>query len=665
MIHSGNIDDEAKALSTVGQSTATTLELDIAGPFAARLNGKPVRLYGRKARALLAYLALSDQPFADRTSLCGLLWSERAEVDAKNNLRQCLFSLQKSLSDFTGLDVRRDAVGLTPNTVQTDINAYLTVLADTELDLPTRRAKDLTEQLMQDLQGLDPAFDLWLHQAREQLHDRIITLLRTRMQDAATPRTRERAARALFQADPVNEPACRVLIEAALRSGDIPTALTHYQAIWTRMDAEFGEEPSTETQSLIIAFRQQPSVTAIPAAAIDPRPNIVFNNLDTSGLDPDLHRLAEGFRMDLLASLIRFREWRIFDGSDAASGQGYLMSAALQGTPEDLHLVATLKNGSDGSYLWSERLHVPNGSWMDMQRQIVRRLSVALNVHLAWDRADLIDAEAVASLQLYDQWLVGNRLFLEYELAKWDQAERIFHNITEKAPRFARAYSSLAGLQNARQLAFPGQFTDQATYANALGLSRKAVALDPIDNRTQLAMGWSNAMAGQFEQSALAFSLAHQHNENDPWTMISSAVGLAFCGETETARRMNARAIEINPRLTPFNWSYIATCRFLHGDYTGCVAASEQAVEVTPDVPAWHMAALALMGDVSEARRVCERFLQIASDAWAGADPACEPDIARWIATCFPIRDSSARHSFLDGLAASGLPLIARVNPAV
>lgn len=642
--------------------TAVKMEMQLAGPFLAKFGGQPVVLSGRKSRAILAHLALTEPHMVSRAALRGLLWSEHAQPDAQNNLRQCLFGIQKSLPNFLGLQVRRDAVALVDGSFQTDIGIYLAQLADPNAELPTGRVDTLSGQLLQDFQGLDSTYDTWLDSARRQLHDQIVELLAARMLNAPMPRARQQAARALLQIDPGNEPACRALIQAALTDDDIPTALTHYQALWTYMDAEFGEEPSPETQSLIIAFRQQATIPASPVQTADAKPNIVFSELDVTGLDPALHRLANGFRIDLLASLVRFREWRIFDDQNAALGKGYLLSTALQGTPEDVHLVATLKNLQDGGYLWSERIGVPTESLLDTQRQIVRRLSVALNVHLAWDRAELIDADATASMHLYDQWLLGNRLFLEYDLAKWGQAARIFHDITQQAPRFARAYSSLAGLENARQLAFPGQVSDQAANARAIDLSRKAVKLDPIDNRTQLAMGWSNAMAANFDQSALAFTLAHQHNENDPWTMISAAVGLAFCGQTKTARRMNTRAIEVNPRLTPFNWSYIATCRFLEGDYLGCIKASERADEVTPDVPAWHMAALAMTGQKRKAQTLCDRFLQVASRAWTGPGPATPPDIANWITTCFPIRSDTARMAFWDGMAASGLPVTAMAD---
>ena len=644
---------------TGNQSQSMTLHL--LGPFAVEIGDRTIAISSRKGRALLALLAVSGRPVATRESLLGRLWSDRSRRDAQNNLRQCLHALQKNLSGFNGFKVGRDTVELVPNAYRTDLQAYLDVLADPDTELPARRPDSVLDQILTDLHGLDPAFDTWLAEYRGKLRAQIVAHLSHRMDKAGADAARLDAARALFQADPVNEPACRTLIRAALAHGDVPAALTHYQALWTRMDAEFGDEPSSETQALIITFRQQPASAPPPAQATDPRPHIVLEGLDITGLDPDLHRLAGGFRIDLLASLIRFREWLIFDADDhpagPLAGQGYRLSTAMLGTLDDLHLIATLKSLRDGGYLWSERIELPSTSWLNMQQQIIRRLSVALNLHFAWDRADLIDEDDTASLETYDRWLLANRLFLDYDLAKWDRARQIFQDIARRTPRFARAYSSLAGLDNARQLAFPGQLAEPEQFRRALGLSRQAVALDPIDNRTQLALGWSCAMSGHHEQSALAFGLAHRHNENDPWTMISSAVGLAFCDQTASARQMNARAIEINPRLTPFNWSYIAASRFLDGDFEGCVTASERAEEITPDVPAWHMAALAQLGRRREASQVCDRFVQITSAAWQGKPPATVPAIGRWITTCFPIRNPAARAAFNHGLAASGLAL--------
>lgn len=57
--------------------------------------GNDVSLPTRKARALLAFLALSADQWHGRDRLAGLLWSDRQEPQARHSLTQALGSIRK------------------------------------------------------------------------------------------------------------------------------------------------------------------------------------------------------------------------------------------------------------------------------------------------------------------------------------------------------------------------------------------------------------------------------------------------------------------------------------------------------------------------------------------------------------------------------------------
>ena len=79
-------------------AAAPTLILCLFGPFEAQLNGAPLPgLRRRKARWLLALLALRAGREIERTWLAGLLWPETAEAAALKNLRSSLADLRQSL----------------------------------------------------------------------------------------------------------------------------------------------------------------------------------------------------------------------------------------------------------------------------------------------------------------------------------------------------------------------------------------------------------------------------------------------------------------------------------------------------------------------------------------------------------------------------------------
>ena len=121
------------------------LRLTLFGSFKlARAGGEDVPVTSRKARALLAYLALSPGQSRSREEIMALLWSERAESQARGSLRQVLSGLRKDLGEALRID--KDKVALNPG----------------QIALSEAREGDL-------LAGFhlnDPAFEEWLRDER-------------------------------------------------------------------------------------------------------------------------------------------------------------------------------------------------------------------------------------------------------------------------------------------------------------------------------------------------------------------------------------------------------------------------------------------------------------------------------------------------------------------
>src|SRR5262245_17131665 len=92
-----------------------SLQLRLLGGFELRsAQGQGLTVAGRKVRALLACLALSPGSPWPREKLMALLWSDRAEEQARASLRQALADLRRVLGEPSPLRTEHDAVGLDP-----------------------------------------------------------------------------------------------------------------------------------------------------------------------------------------------------------------------------------------------------------------------------------------------------------------------------------------------------------------------------------------------------------------------------------------------------------------------------------------------------------------------------------------------------------------------
>ena len=88
------------------------LTLRFLGPPLNELDGEPVHLGRHKAVALLAYLALTDQPYA-RDALATLLWPELDQSGARGQLRRTLSLLNRTLGEeWLAVDLPRAVPGV-------------------------------------------------------------------------------------------------------------------------------------------------------------------------------------------------------------------------------------------------------------------------------------------------------------------------------------------------------------------------------------------------------------------------------------------------------------------------------------------------------------------------------------------------------------------------
>jgi tetratricopeptide (TPR) repeat protein len=266
-----------------------------------------------------------------------------------------------------------------------------------------------------------------------------------------------------------------------------------------------------------------------------------------------------------------------------------------------------------------------------------------------------VAAKRTNDIRAFDLWLRGHGLLLNFHPKDWEEALSLFRGLVEEAPHFSPVYSSLANAQSILHLAHPGMLRDRQREQQALGYARQAAHLDPIDSRAQLCLGWAYLMAKQYELGALHQALARELNENDPWTMVSSALGCAFCGSYDQARDLSERALSLALTPSPSHWAFQSQLRFLCGDYAGTVAAAEQ-TEGIQYVIAWKAAALFHLGRREEACAEADRFYAAIARNWFGEAAANRQTMTRWLLHAFPISREGDWERLRAGLAGAGAP---------
>jgi tetratricopeptide (TPR) repeat protein len=361
---------------------------------------------------------------------------------------------------------------------------------------------------------------------------------------------------------------------------------------------------------------------------------------------------------------VRFREWYVTDRAAQASAVSklpvsarYAMEAAAFQSAGNLNMVLTLREEDTNHYVWSDNFELNLENWFEAQRRIVKRLSMALNVNLSTERLVRLAGEPDLSLDVYDLWLRGQAAVFSFDPTQRRQATEAFAGVMRVAPNFSPAYSNMAQFINTEHIAFPGLVRTRESEARALDMATNAVQLDPVDSRAQLCMAWSLAMSKQYARALEHADLASQLNDNDAWTLISSAHIFAYCAEFGKAQELSRLSFEISPVPSRTQWDYLAKNRFLWGDYEGCIAAAGEAHELLIALPAWSAAAHVYAGDRPEAAQHAKRFLSLIRSRWFAPVPATDENIVRWFLHQYPIRRREDWERLRDALGITGIPV--------
>lgn len=675
------------------------------------VDGMPVVFRSRKAEGLLARLCLSPGGRLSRETAANLFWEDSSDHHARSSLRQTLLILRRILetAGFDGLGGDKLHITLDLDRVRTDIQDLFS--ADGKVPRRLIDEKRLSERLVEGGEMLSEPFTAWLRVRRQQFHDQLRGVLEPRIAlDGEDWHAIEEAAVALLNIDPTHEPACRAFIAARAVRGDYTSALRAYEELWNLLEEEFDAQPSRETQTLIVDIKlghfadwlaQERAGTARSVSGARPAPNGSLVGPGSAGgagahprppslaeepaaahaspvivVDPVMHvtlsdedtRLARVFRHDLISRLVRFREWSVADGMTEDLSQSlsplYRVAISAIRSGRMLSYSVTVKNSRSNAYVWGRNSELAIDELFARQPALVADIALAMNVTISAERLASMSRMPDVSVEHYDRLLVAQRLHATWRRENSLRAERIVSAIIEENPGFGPAYSCLAQIINTRHIIFPGQGLLQEDLDRAAGLARVALSIDPFDARAHLCSAWTAALQRRFAQAEAHHRQALALNDNDPWTLLSGAHGLAYFGHGKEASRIAFQLRDSGLLTSPLHWSYFVGIMFLSRNYEQAITAFRYLKGGYLGVEAWYVAALALSGQEIEAQAQRIRLEARVRERWVGPSPPSRAEIARWIGNCFPISDPATWERLRDGLSRAGMDLPDDLAPA-
>jgi DNA-binding SARP family transcriptional activator/pimeloyl-ACP methyl ester carboxylesterase len=229
---------------------------DYTGPAAAMPD------FSRKARAMLAYLALQSGRTQSREKLAALLWGGTGEAQARMNLRQALSTIKKAMraADGEWLVTKGDAVTLTLEGIDIDVARFEALAAGSTCAQLEQAISVYRGELLDGFGLNEEPFEDWLRLERERLRAIAVGVLEKLVARYSTQGDLPscvRVATRLLALEPLREDVHRALMRAYAAQGRINLALRQYEHCSDSLQKHLGLQPQPETRHLYEDLRSR------------------------------------------------------------------------------------------------------------------------------------------------------------------------------------------------------------------------------------------------------------------------------------------------------------------------------------------------------------------------------------------------------------------------
>jgi TolB-like protein len=602
------------------------------GPFRLTATaGAVIPIVSRRARGLLAYLALTPEGSETRERLCELLWSDRGDAQARASLRQCLLELRSTL-ESAGLEVvnaERETIGLAAGAVVSDVADLRATVADGAVEtLLARLVLIGPKRLLEDL-DIGGRFETWLEQTRAEL-DRAIaeqTLSTLKRLEAAADWPNVRAlADAYLRRDPLDEAVTAAAIRADGALGAISGAHRRFETLKAGLARQFRTQPGPAVRAAIAEIGPAAPVMDASRRARERTEQrfrrtdrllavLPFDNLSA---DREMDFFSDGVSEEIQRTVGRVADLKVvgrtssfqFRGPDKAVKRvaqelnaTHVLDGSVHRQGDRVRIFTQLIECEGQTTLWSERF----------DRDLTNLFAVQDEIAAAPAR---IDAEG------YDLYLKARSTFPWGDLSDDPRIPHLQKAVT-LAPQLAPAWATLAAYQawNSRVSTLDAA-TTAAIRAQVTHAAETALELDPRSGYAYVALSYLEAW-GRYaaHETLLEKAIAVAPGATQP--LIAMSQFLFAVGRNHEALQFASEAIVLDP---------------LHQHAAG-----------------YYAGLLSTNGQAAESRRAFDTFRA----RWPG-----HPELTNWPLHIASFSDDWERYDELLGIAQK-LDLMASVGEAV
>ena len=673
------------------------VQLRLLGPFQILVHGQKVSLSARKARAMLAYLAVRVDEDIPRETLAGLLWGDRGPDQARASLRQSLAALRKALGDAADgvLFASHETVRLAGDLISVDRHAIGAIPDDASAEDRAAIAAQYRGAFLEGFALDAPEFDYWLSAERAAVRGQVSSLLRRLVADCEGAARYEDAighATRLLTLDPLQEDIHRKLMQLFAGQGRYDAALTQFEQCQRALGDELDVAPDPATLDLVqqiraerrakSAKRDRPATPPGPAGngadrrgATGPAPGppndpsiavLPFANL--SG-DPEQEYFSDGITGDIITELSKFRTLFViarhssfvFKGATVdlkeiaeKLGVQYIVEGSVRRAGDTVRITVQLIEAATGGSLWGERYDRRLDDIFAVQDEVTRSIVAVLPGRVQDSVADRAARNPTSDMRAYEYMLQGKHLRDGLNATDTARARVVLKKALDLDPGYARAYMYLA---DTYVIDLWLGLADKGASKISLDLSRKGAGLDNTDVYIQDQLGFALLCEGLWEDAEIQFSRTLARIVNEAESMAWCGYAFLLLGHHRKALDVVVEAVRLDPLHAPsLDW-VLGLVQFFAGNYAGAVRALIGEALLNSVAHAFLTSAYAHLGKMDEARAALKTFIAVRHAEFADRNLDVAGDTIDSLAGSYRAmwRRSADWELLVDGLRKAGL----------
>ncbi len=671
--------------SRQNNADGAAVRLLLLGPMQVHVGDGQVELSARKARGLLAYLALRHGEAVPRETIVGLFWGGREEKQARASLRQTLSAIRKALGKDAAesLITTNESVTLAGENISFDVAALDKEAKSSTTDELIEMAGLYRGDLLEGFSLSEPEFDQWLSAERERARSGIFSvlfqLIKRMEEDQRIEEAITYAAR-LLTMDSLQEHVHCKLMRLYMAQGRYDVALNQFEQCRRELAEQLDVAPEQATLDIVKEIRarrrqivdgngegkntsdfakdtgeklspsiQVPSLPDKPSIAVLP-----FTNMSN---DAEQEFFSDGMTEDIITELSRFDGLFVIARNSSFAFKGksvdikeagrllgvqYLLEGSVRKSGNHIRVTAQLVDAATSDHIWAERYDRELNDIFEIQDDLTRSIVTTLKGRIDVDLAKHSALKPTSNLSAYECVLRAQSLVHRYREEDFSEARELLEKAISLDPKFARAYGWLAYVEAQDVLYW--RMSNEALQ-KAVEIGEKGLALDNNESKCHLALGLSFLFKKNYDKSEHHLTKASLLNPNDDLTMVELSRFKMYTGNPDQGAELIRRGMRQNPYHPNWYWNVLARCFHTAKDYQNAIFALDH-IETTPFWShAYYAACFAELGQMDKAREHVDHVLSL------------KPDFSiKQFEKIVVYRDPNTLEDFFSSLRKAGLP---------